>query len=107
MQFRFIRNPAKFLSIAALTVCGLSLFATAAQACPMCSQSIAEENLLPHAYMYSIVFMLSMPAMVFTGIGSFIFFQYRKAAAGLPSSDGVENFTPTIEPDEPGLAPQV
>ena len=78
MQFRFIRSPAKFLSIAALAICGLSLFAAAAQACPMCSQSIAEENLLPHAYMYSIIFMLAMPATVFTGFGTAIFLKYRK-----------------------------
>ena len=44
----------------------------------MCSQSIAEENLLPHAYMYSIIFMLAMPATVFTGFGTAIFLKYRK-----------------------------
>ncbi len=44
----------------------------------MCSQSIAEEDSLPHAYMYSILFMLAMPAVVFTGIGSVIYMQCRK-----------------------------
>ena len=77
-----LRYAMKVLSMA---TSGLLLFSAVAQACPMCSQSIAEENLLPHAYMYSIIFMLSMPAMVFTGIGSFIFFQYRKATAPPPA----------------------
>ncbi len=54
----------------------------------MCSQSIAEEDLLPHAYMYSIIFMLSMPAMVFTGVGGFIFFQIRKASAADSKDEG-------------------
>jgi hypothetical protein len=53
----------------------------AAHACPLCSQSIAEEDSLPHAYMYSILFMLAMPAVVFTGIGSVIYMQCRKSAA--------------------------
>jgi hypothetical protein len=57
------------------------LLSAAAQACPLCSQSIAEEDALPHAYMYSILFMLAMPAVVFTGIGSVIYMQCHKSAA--------------------------
>ena len=52
--------------------------AATAHACPMCSQSIAEEDLLPHAYMYSILFMLGMPVVVFGGIGTAIFLKFRK-----------------------------
>jgi hypothetical protein len=63
------------------------LLSAAAQACPMCSQSIAEEDLLPHAYMYSIIFMLTMPAVVFTGIGAVIYMQCRKATAACADSD--------------------
>lgn len=51
-----------------MTLCAWAAFDSAAQACPMCSQSIAEESHLPRAYMYSILFMLSMPAIVFSGI---------------------------------------
>lgn len=68
-----------------LLAIGVVSIAGIAQACPMCSQSIAEEDLLPHAYMYSIIFMLTMPAVVFTGIGGFIFFQIRKAQSALPA----------------------
>jgi hypothetical protein len=73
-----MRCGIKLLSIVCAAVCSLSLCAAAAQACPMCSQSIAEESLLPHAYMYSIIFMLAMPATVFTGFGTAIFLKYRK-----------------------------
>ena len=66
------------------------LSASAAHACPMCSQSIAEENLLPHAYMYSILFMLAMPAVVFVGVGSIIYFKFRKFYAAQP--------VPVVEP---------
>jgi hypothetical protein len=105
MSVCYFRRAARFFSIAGLAIGGLSLFVAAAQACPMCSQSIAEENLLPHAYMYSIIFMLTMPAAVFAGIGSFIFFQFRKAAA-LPSSDAADDVAPTSESGEPEHAAQ-
>lgn len=51
----------------------------------MCNQSIAEEDLAPHAFMYSIIFMLSMPATVFTGIGTAIYLKFRNNAAVEPN----------------------
>ena len=92
-----MRGGVKVLSFLCAALCGLSLFAAAAQACPMCSQSIAEEDLLPHAYMYSIVFMLAMPATVFTGFGTMIFLKYRKFNAeqqvGIAGDDLVTHVT--------------
>jgi len=82
----------KRLVVAGLALCSLSLLAATAHACPMCSQSIAEEDLLPHAYMYSILFMLTMPAMVFGGIGSVIYFKFRKFSADQTAAE------PTAEP---------
>jgi hypothetical protein len=69
----------KFVLLVCLAVGGTWLLSAAAQACPLCSQSISEEDALPHAYMYSILFMLAMPAVVFTGIGSVIYMQCRKS----------------------------
>jgi hypothetical protein len=89
-----------------LAVCAIALLAATAQACPMCSQSIAEEDLLPHAYMYSILFMLGMPAMVFGGIGTAIFLKYRKYAAQVPAGESLAEATPLAEPNEHELAPQ-
>lgn len=82
----------KHLLLVCLAVGATWLLSAAAQACPMCSQSIAEEDLLPHAYMYSIIFMLAMPAVVFTGIGSVIWLQLRRptAADDAPTSQPVE-----------------
>lgn len=39
------------------------------QACPLCKNANETEENLPKAYMYSILFMLAMPATVFTGFG--------------------------------------
>jgi hypothetical protein len=96
----------RLLSILALAVCGFGLVAATAHACPMCSQSIAEEDLLPHAYMYSILFMLGMPAMVFGGIGTAIFLKYRKYSAQVPGSEPLAEASPVSEPSEHELAPQ-
>ena len=70
----------------------------------MCSQSIAEEELLPHAYMYSILFMLTMPAAVFTGFGTMIYFKFRKFNATQPRgeapAEAQSEFIPTGEARE-------
>jgi hypothetical protein len=68
----------KVISRWCVVLCGLSLFAATAQACPMCNQSIAEDNLLPKAFMYSILFMLGMPATVLGAIGTMIYLKFRQ-----------------------------
>jgi hypothetical protein len=105
MRISTVRQNSKWTAVFCAAVAGLLFLSTAAQACPMCSQSIAEENLLPHAYMYSIIFMLSMPAMVFTGIGSFIFFQFRKASSTVPADASFGDFDASDDSGvgEPGV----
>jgi hypothetical protein len=106
-----MRRCSKLLFVACLAICGLSFLAASAQACPMCSQSIAEEDLLPHAYMYSILFMLGMPATVFAGFGTMIYLKFRKFSASQPSggspSESPSEFAPAGEAQEPALAPQL
>ena len=60
----------------------------------MCSQSIAEEDLLPHAYMYSILFMLGMPATVFTGFGLVLFQKFRAYNAAQMALQSGDNLSP-------------
>ena len=86
-----MRRRARFILAGCLAACTFALLAATAHACPMCSQSIAEEDLLPHAYMYSILFMLGMPATVLTGIGGMIYFKFRKLQASAPSVPGEAN----------------
>lgn len=74
----------KTLAMSCAVLCGLSLFAAAVQACPMCNQSIAEDELLPKAFMYSILFMLGMPATVMGAIGTMIYFKFRQFYAAQP-----------------------
>ncbi|QDU82858.1 hypothetical protein Pla110_46210 [Polystyrenella longa] len=60
----------RFFLIFSLSIC---LWATGlmsmASACPMCKEANETENALPRAYMYSILFMIAMPATIFTGLG--------------------------------------
>jgi hypothetical protein len=55
------------MTLAMLTASGL--ISSEAQACPGCKNANETESLRPRAYMYSILFMLGMPATVFTGFG--------------------------------------
>ena len=44
-------------------------FVSEASACPMCKEANEVDDRRPKAYMYSILFMLAMPASIFTGFG--------------------------------------
>ncbi|MBS0261661.1 MAG: hypothetical protein JSS02_06850 [Planctomycetes bacterium] len=76
---------------------GLVWLAGTAEACPMCSQSIAEDDSLPRAFMYSILFMLGMPATVLCGIGSVIFVKYRRFYAASSIGIAGDDLVPTPE----------
>jgi hypothetical protein len=52
----------------------------AAQACPMCAEANKVDDNRPKAYMYSILFMMSMPALIFTGFGIGFYRMHRKHA---------------------------
>jgi len=63
-------------------VCGVAPFSmsSTASACPSCKNANETDDLRPRAYMYSILFMLGMPATVFTGFG-IAFYRLSKRAA--------------------------
>jgi hypothetical protein len=69
--------------------------ATPASACPMCkvaneSETERAENLKPKAYMYSILFMLAMPATLLTGFGiGFYRLSKKSAAAEVPAEENL------------------
>jgi hypothetical protein len=66
----------------------------------MCSQSIAEDNLLPRAFMYSILFMLGMPAAVLGGIGTMIYLKFRQYYAAQQIGVAGDNLVPLRAPTE-------
>ena len=56
-----------------------SLMSSEAQACPGCKNANETDTLRPRAYMYSILFMLGMPATVFTGFSIAFYRMSRRA----------------------------
>ena len=64
--------------------CLLGPLSSLADACPMCRNANETDNLLPRAYMYSIIFMISMPAMIFTGFSIAFYRLHKKAQLAEP-----------------------
>ena len=50
-------------------------------ACPLCAQANETDENRPKAYMYSILFMMSMPAVIFTGFSVGLYRLHKKHAA--------------------------
>lgn len=50
-----------------------------AMACPNCKFANESESNRPKAYMYSILFMIGMPATIFTGFGVSLYRMTKKA----------------------------
>ncbi len=65
------------------------------QACPGCKTANETDNLRPQAYMYSILFMLGMPATVFTGFGIAFYRMSRKATLEQQLAEEAESATST------------
>lgn len=63
------------LTIAAV----LFLASGSAMACPNCKLGNETESSRPRAYMYSILFMIGMPATIFTGFGISFYRMVKKA----------------------------
>jgi hypothetical protein len=59
----------------------LPVATTPAAACPGCKTANETESLRPRAYMLSILFMLGMPATVFTGFGLAFYRMSRRSPA--------------------------
>lgn len=75
----------KFLMIPVLAVV-LTLSApatTTVLACPMCKAANEEDDAKPRAYMYSILFMLTVPAMLVSGVTFSLFKMSRIEAEAL------------------------
>lgn len=68
------------LAIAVLTaIGGLPAGESQATACPNCKAANETDDLKPKAYMYSILFMIGMPATIFTGFSVSFWRMSRKA----------------------------
>ncbi len=72
----------------ALVVLGVVLCASPLLACPNCKDAIASgpnSMNLVRGYFWSIVFMMSMPFLILGGLGSYFYFEVRRARRANPA----------------------
>jgi heme/copper-type cytochrome/quinol oxidase subunit 2 len=75
-------NRTRILSFVALAI--IVLWSGVATACPTCKDSLAHDPAsasLVRGYAYSILFMLSMPPLIFGGLSAYFYWEVRKAKA--------------------------
>ena len=68
----------------ALAVVLILCFADVALACPTCKENLAgdpEAANIVRGYFYSILFMLSMPPLILSGLSLYFYYEVRKARA--------------------------
>ncbi len=84
----------------ALAVGFLPGFTSSVSACPSCKNANETDLRRPRAYMYSILFMLAMPATVFTGFGISFYRLNRQAQLAAEAAQQLEENASTAAPDE-------
>ena len=70
--------------VAVLALSGALVWTGIASACPTCKDSLANDPAsasLVRGYAYSILFMLSMPPLIFSGLSAYFYWEVRKAKA--------------------------
>ena len=68
----------------ALPIVSLLVLASVAHACPTCKDQIAADPAaqnIARGYFYSILFMLSVPPTILIGLGSYFYYEVRRAYA--------------------------
>lgn len=73
----------RIIRIAAIVIALAGTFGagSAAMACPNCKFANETDSNRPRAYMYSILFMIGMPATIFTGFGLSFYRMTKNAQA--------------------------
>ena len=88
----------RLLVKAALLIALCGVLGSEASACPNCKFANESESNRPKAYMYSILFMIGMPATIFTGFGLSFYRLVKKA-----EREALEGVVPT---DDEIVAPE-
>lgn len=94
--FRYLAIPL----LAVLLSVGAPLTSTV-MACPMCKAANEEDDAKPRAYMYSILFMLTVPATLVSGVTFGLFTMSRKEAEALQDA-GLQDIAATDDKADNG-----
>src|SRR5688572_14903090 len=77
-------NRFRKIAVVGMALIALVMFAQVAMACPTCKDNMAHDPAsasLVRGYAYSILFMLSMPPLIFCGLSAYFYWEVRKAKA--------------------------
>src|SRR5262245_58298763 len=83
MEMAFMNGLPK-IAIVLLALVVVLAWADVGLACPTCKDSLAHDPAsanLVRGYAYSILFMLSMPPLIFSGLSAYFYWEVRKAKA--------------------------
>lgn len=72
----------KFTLVAVVLVLALSCLAGPVSACPTCKDGMAGDpaySSMVKGYFWSILFMMSMPFLVFSGVAGYFYYEIRRA----------------------------
>lgn len=88
----------KSLMTFSLALVAVLLCAGLAEACPECKKGFNDN--VARGYFYSILFMLAMPILILSGLGSYFYWEVRRAYARQAIEDA-------LAAEEPALSPQL
>jgi heme/copper-type cytochrome/quinol oxidase subunit 2 len=69
------------------------LWVSIAEACPTCKEGIGNNANLVDGYGWSIIFMMSMPFLIFFGLSAYFYYEVRKANR----MREIESLVPAVE----------
>lgn len=93
-----ISRQLKTIALAVALYVGAGSFSQVT-ACPNCKFANETEDSRPRAYMYSILFMIGMPATIFTGFGISFYRMVKKSELAQATSDANAG-SDSVAPDE-------
>jgi heme/copper-type cytochrome/quinol oxidase subunit 2 len=77
-------NRCRKIAVIGVALVALVALAQVASACPTCKDNLAHDPAsanLVRGYAYSILFMLSMPPLIFGGLSAYFYWEVRRAKA--------------------------
>jgi len=80
---KYVTSRTLMIPILAVVLTLSAPAASTALACPMCKAATEEDDAKPRAYMYSILFMLTVPATLVSGVTFSLFRMSRNEAEAL------------------------
>ncbi|MDA1051050.1 MAG: hypothetical protein O3C40_11305 [Planctomycetota bacterium] len=79
-----MNRPSKIILFAFMLLCAFVCLSDVASACPTCKDGMAGDpaySNMVKGYFWSILFMMSMPFLVFSGVAAYFYYEVRRARA--------------------------